>query len=182
MPVNMCLRLALTGACASGNDRRRNEHLPQRYRPATSCASVAQIAQTVDRQRDVGGILRDSLYRDSAGVGGDAMNTIESVHETLQIIERNWNQLQMFANVQIALNTILLPSIMPDWSDAPEEAQYCITDANQFQHWTDEMPDLQYGLTGWIDTGAMYEFYREVVLPMGIDWRLCIWQRPEAQP
>lgn len=73
-------------------------------------------------------------------------------------------------------------ALAPDWSEAPEWAQWCVIHANGLQYWFPESePVALPGTVGWLSRDARSDFYRELKLPLGIDWRLCKWQRPEVQ-
>lgn len=78
-------------------------------------------------------------------------------------------------------------ALAPDWSQAPEGAKYYAIDA---PFWRDEesescfYPNVPH-LAGdeWHgESGDITWDDKCVILPPGIDWRLCIWQRPEVQP
>ena len=79
----------------------------------------------------------------------------------LDALAENWEKMQRYGYDAIAVNSIVCLPIMPSWLDAPAGARYCVTNANQLQYWTDELPDLQYGYTGFQQTGAMMDFYRD---------------------
>ena len=95
----------------------------------------------------------------------------------LDELARNWVKLQENAYYAVAINAIVCLPIMPNWIESPDNAMYCVTNANQLQYWTDTLPSLLYGATGFEQTGNMMEFYRQVTLPFGVDWRLCVWKR-----
>ena len=72
----------------------------------------------------------------------------------------------------------------PDWSNAPEWAQWYAIDASSYVNgnspacfYADE-PQLN-GCEWYSKTGYHIEA-DDVKLPLGIDWRLCKWQRPET--
>ena len=71
-------------------------------------------------------------------------------------------------------------ALAPDWSNAPENSQWCAIHANGLQYWFDAEPVTTDGYNGWHNQSAWNDFYRETNLPLGIDWRLCKWQRPEV--
>ena len=71
-------------------------------------------------------------------------------------------------------------ALAPDWSQAEEWAQWYTIDADGWQCWFENRPQVSpYGewtaLGGACDFGSGYQ--KE--LPLGFDWRLAIWQRPE---
>lgn len=76
--------------------------------------------------------------------------------------------------------------LAPDWANAPEWAQWVtIFDNGKLVYWECEpapriMPRGEYA---WIEKDGRTGMARaEQVnpLPLGIDWRLCKWSRPEA--
>lgn len=69
-------------------------------------------------------------------------------------------------------------ALAPDWADAPDWAQWCVIHANGLQYWMAGTPFVMPGETGWVSQNARHEFYRELSLPIGVDWHLCKWQRP----
>ena len=71
-------------------------------------------------------------------------------------------------------------ALAPDWSNAPENSQWCAIHANGLQYWFDVEPVTTDGYNGWHNRSAWNDFYRETELPLGIDWRLCKWHRPEV--
>ena len=72
-------------------------------------------------------------------------------------------------------------ALAPDWTQAPEWAQWCAIHANGLQYFYDKTePIAGPGYTGWGGMFQRNDFYRELELPLGIDWRLCKWQRPEV--
>jgi hypothetical protein len=72
-------------------------------------------------------------------------------------------------------------ALAPDWSTAPAWANWYALDADGEAGWYDDEPPLVDGLAFW-DCPDTYRtlVVGNVATPLGIDWRLCIWQRPEA--
>lgn len=71
-------------------------------------------------------------------------------------------------------------ALAPDWDESPDNAVWCAIHANGLQYWFDAEPVTTDGYNGWHNRSAWNDFYREMELPLGIDWRLCKWQRPEV--
>lgn len=69
-------------------------------------------------------------------------------------------------------------ALAPDWSEAPEWAQWCAIDAGGDQCWYAGEPHAGDGANAWMSADGQYEVCRELSIPIGIDWRLCKWQRP----
>ena len=70
-------------------------------------------------------------------------------------------------------------ALVPDWDSAPEWAQWYAIDANDEAAWYAKEP--AYDSDGWHVIGVTNISYCEAAsLPLGIDWRLCKWQRPEV--
>ena len=57
-------------------------------------------------------------------------------------------------------------ALAPDWTTAPEWATRCTIDWKGDRRWTGGDRSR---VSEWVD------------LPIGLDWRLCLWQRPPAQ-
>ena len=70
-------------------------------------------------------------------------------------------------------------ALAPDWSQAPARAEWCAIDASGWRWFCMFEPEInslewflgQYG--SYVSSGAM-------PIPLGIDWRLLKWQRPEV--
>lgn len=69
-------------------------------------------------------------------------------------------------------------ALASDWTQAPEWAEWSVIHANGLQYWYDTEPFVDHGFTGWNWRGLQNDFCRECELPLGVDWRLCKWQRP----
>lgn len=73
-------------------------------------------------------------------------------------------------------------ALAPDWADAPEWAQWFAIDPNGDGFWFHDEPkanEWRWTNGDWFrDVG--YEKGRRVNIPLGVDWRLCKWQRPEV--
>lgn len=71
-------------------------------------------------------------------------------------------------------------ALAPDWSAAPEWAQWYAIDADGCRAWYEPKPQAM-GFQ-WHST----QLYRGVSmdedfdLPLGLDWRLCLFKRPDA--
>lgn len=63
------------------------------------------------------------------------------------------------------------------WADAPSEAQYYAIDGEGRVEWFEDEPTLMAtcwdGEVGWSDGD-----YANI--PLGVDWRICIWKRPDS--
>lgn len=62
------------------------------------------------------------------------------------------------------------------WADAPEWAQWYTIDPNG-DAWLDK-DEPSTGMREWKTYSDEYVVIHTVNLPIGIDWRLCKWQRP----
>lgn len=74
-------------------------------------------------------------------------------------------------------------ALAPDWSNAPEWAQWCTKFENGSVVWFENEPILAQDHTAWEDDagGDLQRGVTDKLLPIGIDWRLCKWQRPEVK-
>ena len=72
-------------------------------------------------------------------------------------------------------------ALAPDWTQAPEWAQWCIIQPSGAKYWFEVEPGRDHRY--WADNAGKLRLvsYDYEELPIGIDWRLCIWQRPPAQ-
>ena len=69
-------------------------------------------------------------------------------------------------------------ALAPDWSQAPEDAEWYTIDANGYCYWHRIEPsEIRLGWESGTAAGAGF-----VDIPLGIDWPLCKWQRPEVMP
>ena len=69
--------------------------------------------------------------------------------------------------------------LAPDWDKLSNgDAEWYIIEPNGDAYWCPYEPTMK-GYTWTNDDTVLYE---HVALPLGIDWRLCKWQRPEVMP
>lgn len=67
------------------------------------------------------------------------------------------------------------------WSQYPW-ARWCTIDANGWRYFHDGEPMLNRDRrTMFLLSGKRSDFYEDVVLPLGLDWRVCKWQRPKYE-
>lgn len=71
-------------------------------------------------------------------------------------------------------------ALAPDWSNAPEWAQWYAIDADGSASWFKSGREPSVYMAQW-GVGDGWEFNQRITLPIGIDWRLCKWQRPEVK-
>lgn len=76
-------------------------------------------------------------------------------------------------------------ALAPDWANAPDWAQWYAIDCTLFEDggsdaaFFEHEPVIDSG--EWIaETGKVTAAGSFIPLPLGIDWRLCKWQRPEV--
>ena len=67
--------------------------------------------------------------------------------------------------------------LAPDWNEAPEWAQWYTIDADGTATWTVDEPTVFKSI--WRYFNGIFAGF--VNLFLGIDWRLCKWQRPAVQ-
>jgi hypothetical protein len=71
-------------------------------------------------------------------------------------------------------------ALAPDWTSAPEDAKWAAIHPDGEGDWWGTKPiALDYRME-WDGELVHGTWWRQEPLPIGIDWRLCIWQRPEA--
>ena len=86
------------------------------------------------------------------------------------------------AQSQVASLIAAYDALAPDWSQAPEWAMWSAIHANGLRYWMEKEPSWQHGDVGWDRNGGKQEFDFDCdeSLPIGVDWRLLKWQRPEV--
>ena len=79
-------------------------------------------------------------------------------------------------------------ALAPDWNEAPNWAKWYAIDCHNAGFWFDAPEPLitydneTYDAPTWTNN-SICKFSAHVgLLPFGIDWRLCKWQRPEVAP
>lgn len=73
-------------------------------------------------------------------------------------------------------------ALAPDWATAPEWGRWCAIDADGNKAWWEHEPSHKLIATEWwIAGGCRWRSAGMVVILPGLDWRLCVWQRPPAQ-
>lgn len=68
-------------------------------------------------------------------------------------------------------------ALAPDWNKAPEWARWYVISSDGTCLWMSGRPDIMHALSEWGGGGAWVSTARSVEIPLGIDWRLCIWRR-----
>ena len=82
------------------------------------------------------------------------------------------------AQAQIARLVAAYDALAPDWSQAPDGAEWYTIDANGYCYWHRIEPsEIRLGWESGTAAGAGV-----VLIPLGLDWRLLKWQRPEVTP
>jgi hypothetical protein len=81
------------------------------------------------------------------------------------------------AQSQVASLIAAYDALAPDWSQAPKDAQWCVIESTGDCYWHEAEP-TPVGLSWKSGTADFAGFV--FVIPLGIDWRLCKWQRPEV--
>lgn len=118
---------------------------------------------------------------------GAAMNIIEAMRA---VLKDGWDmgeyvfppgerrvtviaaQVKMFALIEA------YEALAPDWTQAPEWAQWYTIDADGEACFTDIESEIV--ATVWSTYSGNMLLIGSVNLPIGIDWRLCKWKRPEV--
>lgn len=74
-------------------------------------------------------------------------------------------------------------ALEPKPEDWPKWATYCVIHANGLQYFVNGgEPMVTHGYNAWDfpPLSNRSDFYREVDLPVGLDWRECKWKNPNA--
>ena len=90
------------------------------------------------------------------------------------------------AQSQVASLVAAYDALAPDWNEAPNWAKWYAIDCHNAGFWFDAPEPLitydneTYDAPTWANN-SICKFSAHVgLLPFGIDWRLCKWQRPEV--
>ena len=78
------------------------------------------------------------------------------------------------------LREILVASfeaLAPNWDEAPDWAQWYAVDGPGGAYWYGEEPRLDSWSWMAYEARELWEYAGPVAIPLGIDWRLCVWQR-----
>ena len=102
--------------------------------------------------------------------------------------ERDTMKMQIAAFLSISRHRAELRSpitydtLAPDWSNAPEWAQFYVVVPSGRAFWSETELEILPEGDGWRDKDeiGLLSLAGLVDLPLGIDWRLCKWQRPEV--
>lgn len=102
------------------------------------------------------------------------MNTIDAIRAVL-------NATSDYGGANGARETlrelvIAYDALAPDWSQAPDGAQWYTVDTNGCA-WHDDVEPSLFESCWESDTAAWGGI---VLIPLGLDWRLLKWQRPEV--
>jgi hypothetical protein len=108
---------------------------------------------------------------------------IDDIRSVIDAMDETARTLAEYARPAVRLLDVCdaYDALAPDWTSAPEWAQWYALDADGEAGWYDDEPPLVDGLAFW-DCPDTYRtlVVGSVAIPIGIDWRLCLWQRPEA--
>lgn len=120
------------------------------------------------------------------------MNTIDSLRRVLQYATDYLDIIPDSAKADpdiaaIAQMVAAYDALAPDWSKAPEWAQWCAIDANGSAAWYKQQPKYDEFCDTWLfSSGSYLHAYQwanekgDIAIPIGLDWRLLKWQRPEV--
>jgi hypothetical protein len=105
-----------------------------------------------------------------------------SMFDDIEIIWRYGAPAEPRIDVEEAIDRLVdlseqFNALAPDWADAPEWAQWYTIDMDGFAYWRVSEP--VFDKLAWKHTNR-WERTASVDLPVGIDSRLCKWQRPEV--
>ena len=76
-------------------------------------------------------------------------------------------------------------ALAPDWNEEPEWAKWYAIDANGSAAWYKQQPKYDEFCDKWLfGSGSYLHEYHwagekdDIAIPLGMDWRLLVWQRP----
>jgi hypothetical protein len=70
----------------------------------------------------------------------------------------------------------------PDWTTAPDWAQWWAVDEDGRTYWYNRQPYVEKADDGCWDGNGKFEWNGDVTLPVGVDWRTTLRRRPEVTP
>ncbi len=73
-----------------------------------------------------------------------------------------------------------VPLPQPDWASAPAEANWHVVNPDGTQMWSVNEPDQQ--RSRWSVDGRWWIETKDIDIPLGVDWRLLKFQRPQEEP
>lgn len=81
----------------------------------------------------------------------------------------------------------LRATLAPDWNKAPIAARFYVIDPSGYAYWVTTKPTHEKRtLAGWNPTDETTIFVRhktpnweKIIIPLGLDWRFCIWEREQ---
>lgn len=115
------------------------------------------------------------------------MNAVDAIEIVRDLAASSWHaSAEERQAIEITARLVAAyDALAPDWSQAPEDATSYVIHADGKAEWLRVVSrDKQIApIENGVQWSYQYVFYAEyaglVVLPLGIDWRLCIWPRPE---
>lgn len=112
------------------------------------------------------------------------MNTVDAIEIVRDLAASSWHaSAEERQAIEITARLVAAyDALAPDWSQAPEWAQWCAVVPGGRALWSETPLVLLPEGDGWTDEDAIGLWSRAgwiVDLPLGVDWRLCKWQRPE---
>ncbi len=109
------------------------------------------------------------------------MNTIRALDFVLEFLPEPTGDIMVAAQNHLRSLVSQYDAIAPTpemWKQAPSWVQWYAIDACGDGKFREKEPTIFNEESRWY--GIPLEGHIDSVLPLGIDWRLCKWQRPEA--
>ncbi len=106
------------------------------------------------------------------------MNTVDAIEIVRDLAASSWHaSAEERQAIEITARLVAAyDALAPDWSQAPEDAQWCVIDPTGDCYWHEVEP-TPVSLSWESGTADFAGFV--FVIPLGVDWRLLKWQRPE---
>lgn len=112
------------------------------------------------------------------------MNVYEAMrYIRTQVTKRNSNSEMWSSLDEIERVANAYDALAPDWENAPDWAQWYAIDASGSAGMFGQEPEIEdhMWVIEWTEESELPVEAMTVELPLGIDWRLCKWSRPEAK-
>ena len=120
---------------------------------------------------------------------GKSMNLIDAISDMREAYSPESDRAKLYPSwIAVGELVAAYDALAPDWDSAPEWAQWYAVDANGRAVWMKRKPKCGYPRNPYWENHVAYipvsDYFwavaGEVTLADGIDWRQCLWQRPEA--
>lgn len=105
-----------------------------------------------------------------------------NIYEAMKIVSQSGRfqgatPTEIAALIEISQAAEAYDALPPKNNEWPDDAQWYAIDANEEATWFEVKPKM-YSNSWWDESGWPDEYGKAI--PSGVDWRLCLWKRPEV--